>query len=178
MWQIPAVDPQAWGSGFLHRWIRECRRFCVGRSITDQQRSTMARGSAATHSTPITCGLQISIEFNNCRNLVRDQGGRRFKSSFPDQSFQAVTIVANRAPGFGPSSLGRLTRMNTARHQPSTPQRSLQNRLQSASVVTITYWGLLKTVESRGLLAGVSRAQPSMSVMAFFPNHSNQPRTP
>jgi len=29
---------------------------------------------AATHSTPITCDLRNSIEFNQCRNLVRDQG--------------------------------------------------------------------------------------------------------
>jgi hypothetical protein len=29
---------------------------------------------AATPSTPITCDLRNSIEFNQCRNLVRDQG--------------------------------------------------------------------------------------------------------
>jgi len=32
------------------------------------------RSVEATHSTPNTCGLQNSVEFNNCRNLVRDQG--------------------------------------------------------------------------------------------------------
>ena len=36
--------------------------------------STTRRGEAATHSIPITSGLQISIEFNKHWNLVRDQG--------------------------------------------------------------------------------------------------------
>jgi hypothetical protein len=29
------------------------------------------------------------MDFNNALNLVRDQGGRRFKSSLPEHSFQS-----------------------------------------------------------------------------------------
>jgi IPT/TIG domain len=54
--------------------LSECRRFCSGRSIKVQSRSPSAGELATTHSAPITCGLQNSIEFNNCWNLVRDQG--------------------------------------------------------------------------------------------------------
>jgi len=52
----------------------DCRRFCVGRSTEAQHRSTSHMAVAAMPSTPIICGLQNSIEFNNRRNLVRDQG--------------------------------------------------------------------------------------------------------
>jgi hypothetical protein len=52
----------------------DCRRFCSGQSIKAQQRATTHRVEAATHLTLITCGLQNSIEFSKCWNLVRDQG--------------------------------------------------------------------------------------------------------
>src|ERR1700726_886340 len=42
-----------------------CRRFCDGQSTNAQQRATTRQGEVATRSTPITCGLQNSIEFNN-----------------------------------------------------------------------------------------------------------------
>ena len=70
----------------------ECRRFCVGRSTRVQQRSTQATSAVATRSTVIACALQNSITFNNCRNLVRGQGGGGSKSSLPDQSFQALKL--------------------------------------------------------------------------------------
>src|SRR5260221_12008862 len=49
------------------------RRSCSGWSITDQSSSTNPQRVAANPSTPITCDLQNPMEFNNSRNLVRDQ---------------------------------------------------------------------------------------------------------
>ncbi len=69
--------------------LHECRRFCVGRSTKGQQRSPIDRCSAPTTSTIGICDLHSSIGFNSARNLVRGPGGRRFKSSLPDHSFQA-----------------------------------------------------------------------------------------
>jgi len=56
--------------------ISDCRRFCSGRSIKGQQRATTRQGEAATHSTPITCDLQNSIEFNKCRNCIESLNRR------------------------------------------------------------------------------------------------------
>src|SRR5207245_5768284 len=60
--------------GSLGVTLVECRRFCVGRSTRVQQRSTQATSPTATRSTAITCARPNSITFNNCWNLVRDQG--------------------------------------------------------------------------------------------------------
>src|ERR1700746_1191770 len=51
-----------------------CRRFCSGQSTRAQQRAITCQSNIATRTTPITCDLQNSIEFNKCWNLVRDQG--------------------------------------------------------------------------------------------------------
>jgi hypothetical protein len=63
----------------------------------DQRRS---RGEAATHSTPITCGLQNSIQFNKDWNLVRDQGVGGSNPLSPTNLFKHL----NSTSGF-PSTL-------------------------------------------------------------------------
>jgi hypothetical protein len=56
----------------------------------------MRQGEAATHSTVTACGLQNSIEFNDCRNLVRDQGVGGSNPLSPTILFQSLTIPAGR----------------------------------------------------------------------------------
>jgi hypothetical protein len=82
--------------------VAECRRFCYGRSINAQQRSTSHQGEAATHSIPITCVLQNSTQFNKCWNLVRDQGVGGFKGRAPSVKLRPATPSRKRA-GFEPS---------------------------------------------------------------------------
>src|SRR6266436_6319669 len=72
----------------------ECRRFCVGRSTPVQQRSTQATSPAATRSTVITCALQNSIAFNNCWNLVRDQGVGGSNPLSPTNLFKHLNVTS------------------------------------------------------------------------------------
>jgi hypothetical protein len=48
--------------------------FVAVRAIKDQSHSTRSQSAAATRSISNVCDLRNSVEFNNCRNLVRDQG--------------------------------------------------------------------------------------------------------
>jgi chromate transporter len=63
--------------------------------------------------------------------LLGPYGGRRFKSSLPDQSFQPVARRAVRLSGIGPGGLARDVAENDAsRH--SSPQRSVYRIIYSA----------------------------------------------
>src|SRR6266436_8855628 len=70
--------------------ILDCRRFCSGRSTKAQQRANKVLGpnsnSCNTNHLPAT-------EFNRVQQSPESgsgPGGRRFKSSLPDQSFQEL----------------------------------------------------------------------------------------
>jgi hypothetical protein len=72
----------------------ECRRFCVGRSLRDQQRTIRAIAPATTGSIPIAYGLQNSVEFNNRLNLVRDQGVGGSNPLSPTNLFHAHNSIS------------------------------------------------------------------------------------
>ena len=91
-------------SGFLSAMkerILDYRRFCSGRSAKAQQRATRCWALTATHAIPITCQLQNSIEFNNHRNLVRDQGVGGSNPLSPTNLFKHL----NRTSGFPSTSM-------------------------------------------------------------------------
>ena len=75
---------------FVFCSLEKCRRFCDGQNFNVQRESTIFNNRRAIGSISINCKLQISTDFYNLLNLVRDQGGRRFKSSLPDQYFQLL----------------------------------------------------------------------------------------
>src|SRR6266436_4686015 len=74
--------------------ILDCRRFCSGRSTKAQQRATRCWALTATHAIPITCQLQNSIEFNNHRNLVRDQGVGGSNPLSPTNLFKNLNVTS------------------------------------------------------------------------------------
>jgi hypothetical protein len=51
----------------------DCRRFCSGQSTSIQLGSTAINNERAMETKQITLNLHISGDFNNAKNLVRDQ---------------------------------------------------------------------------------------------------------
>jgi hypothetical protein len=54
----------------------------------------MREVEAATHSIPITCGLQNSVEFNKRWNLVRDQGVGGSNPLSPTNLFKHISSTS------------------------------------------------------------------------------------
>ena len=76
------------GSPFIR--LVDCRRFCDGQTFHVQHESTIFNKERATGSISINYKLQISIDFHNARNLVRDQGVGGSNPLSPTIFFQAA----------------------------------------------------------------------------------------
>ena len=90
-------------------WIPElleaqayCRRFCGGQSLSVQHRSTIFNKERVTGSISINCKPQISTDFYNVLNLVRDQGVGGSNPLSPTNLFKHINSIS----GF--SSTGRV----------------------------------------------------------------------
>src|ERR1039458_667026 len=83
----------------LTRLTCYCRQICNCQSLKEPHTSIAFSGRLATGFISITYGQQVSISFTKHWNLVREQGGRRFKSSLPDQ-FSLFACSKIRSNGF------------------------------------------------------------------------------
>jgi len=75
----------------------DCRRFCDGQSFHVQHGPTAFNKRLATVSISINYKLQISIDFHNLLNLVRDQGVGGSNPLSPTNCFQQLTAAPGTA---------------------------------------------------------------------------------